>query len=217
VQAAKKSRSIWTYVLGGLALLVVCVVGFLFVTSLGGRDDLQRARRLRDQGEVNQALAQYQAAAKSNAGLLPAYLEPAEMLMRRGQPGDYLRAAELCQRGLQVKPDDEALQACAAKAWLATGDVNNAVPHLDWLLQRKPKDALPHAGMALVLLQQDKLDQAREQAQQAVKLDPDAPEGHLALGLVLMRTGQPQLARDQFKLVLNSPAAERWIKEQAQK
>lgn len=197
------------------AVLLICAI--VVIANFGpARQHLEKARLLRSQGQVEPSLAEYQAAAKSNTRLWQAYTEPAGMLMNRGQPGDYLQAAELCQRGLDVNPDDADFRACAARAWWATGDLNNAVPHLEWLIQHKPKDALPHAGMAVVLLQQGKLDPAQEQAQQAVKLDAKAPEGHLALGLVLMRNGQPALAREQFRFVLSSPNALRWMKDQSQ-
>jgi Tfp pilus assembly protein PilF len=71
--------------------------------------------------------------------------------------------------------------------------------------------------MALVLMQRGQLDAAQDQAQQAIKLNPDAPEGHFALGMVLLKTGHPAEARDQFRFVVNSPAAPRWMKDQLPK
>jgi Tfp pilus assembly protein PilF len=201
--------------LGAGAALLICA--FLAIVILGRlRQPLQRARQLRNQNQVEQSLAEYEAAIRADPNQVAAYLEPAEMLMNRGQPGDYVRAADLCMRGLQVKREDEALHTCAARAWWASGDLENAAPHLDWLIQHKPDGGLAHAGMAIVQLQHGQIDQARDEAQRAVQLDPNAPECHLALGMVLLRSGQPQLAREQFRLVLNSPVALRWMKDQAQ-
>jgi Flp pilus assembly protein TadD len=177
---------------------------------------LRRARQLRDQGRVDQALAEYQAAVQSNSRLRDAYAEPAEMLMNRGQPGDFLRAAEMCEQGIRSEPNDEKLRQCATRAWFATNDLNNTEPHVQWLLKNKPGDALPHAAMAFVLLQRGQVDAAQDQAQMAVSRDRDAPEGHMALGAVLLRKDQPLLAREQFKLALNAPVIPRWLKERAQ-
>jgi tetratricopeptide (TPR) repeat protein len=201
--------------LGGVGLLLCCVVAFLVVTSLGGRGQLQNARRLRDQGKVDQALAEYEAAAKANTRLLAAYSEPAELLMNRGQPGDFLRAAQLCERGLRVAPNDAPLRMCASNAWLITNDLENAVPHLDWLIKNRPGDAPPHAGMALIMLKHGQVDAAENEARRALDLDKDSPEGHLALGVIYMRKGQPLVARDQFRVVMDSPTAQRWIKDRA--
>jgi serine/threonine-protein kinase len=216
-QAKKKSFNKWWLVVGGAGLLVLCILGAWFVINLRGRASLQTARKLRDEGRFDQAIAEYLAAAKANSRLVQAYIEPAEMLMNRGQPGDFLRAAQVCERGLSVMPEDLELRVCAARAWLATNDLGNAAPHLQWLIEHQPRDALPHAGMALVLMQRGQLDAAQDQAQQAIKLNPDAPEGHFALGMVLLKTGHPAEARDQFRFVVNSPAAPRWMKDQLPK
>jgi Tfp pilus assembly protein PilF len=70
--------------------------------------------------------------------------------------------------------------------------------------------------MAFILLQQGQLDAAQEQAQAASNRDRDAPEGHMAMGAVLLRKGQPVLAREQFKIALNAPVLPRWLKDRAQ-
>jgi Flp pilus assembly protein TadD len=147
--------------------------------------------------------------------LLAAYSEPAELLMNRGQPGDFLRAAQLCERGLRVAPNDAPLRMCASNAWLITNDLENAVPHLDWLIKNRPGDAPPHAGMAFVLLQHGQVDAAEDEARRALDRDKDSPEGHLALGAVYMKKGQPLLAREQFRIVMDSPMARRWLKDRA--
>jgi len=303
LQAKKKPRSKWWYALGGVGLLVLCVVGFLFLTSLGGRAELQKARRLRDQGQFEPALAAYLAATKASARLVQAYIEPAEMLMQRGQPGDVLRAAQICQQGLSVMPNSADLRACAERSappppggpgneparldrarqlrdtgkfeqalqeyqnafrddphlveayaeaaemllaggqrddfaraaelgeqglaavsdnerlheiaawgWLAARAYERAMPHLQWLMERCPNCPLPHAGLAIVLVQEDRLDEAQRQAELAIRLAEGAPEGHLALGIVLLKKGQPQQAREQFKIVMDSKAP-RWMQD----
>jgi len=212
---AKKSRRTLWIALGGVGLLLLCVMAFLVVTGLSGRVQLQSARRLRDQGKVDQALTEYEAAAQVNTRLLAAYLEPGAMLMDRGQPGDFLHAAQLCERGLRVAPNDAPLRMCASSAWLVTNDLENAVPHLEWLIKNRPGDAPPHAGMALVMLQHGQVDAAEGEARLALDRDGNSPEGHLALGAVYMKKGQPLLARDQFRIAVDSPTASPWLKDRA--
>jgi tRNA A-37 threonylcarbamoyl transferase component Bud32 len=213
--ARKSHRNVWI-ALGGIGLLLFCVVAFLVATSLSGQAQLRSARKLRDQGKVDAALVEYEAAVKANTRLLSAYLEPAEMLMNRGQPGDFLRAARLCERGLSVAPNDAPLRMCASNAWLITNDLEKAALHLDWLIRNKPGDAPPHAGLALVMLQRGQVDAAEDEARRALDRDKDSPEGHLALAAVLMKKGQPVLAREQFRIAMNSPTAPRWLKERVQ-
>lgn len=214
--APKKTsrRNVWI-ALGVVALLVVCVVAAV-VNFAPAQAHLRKARQLRDQGKVDQALAEYQAAAQANNRLRDAYAEPAEMLLNRGQPGDFLHAAEVCEQGIRFDPNDAQLRTCAARGWFAANDLNNAEPHFAWLIKNKPGEALPHAGMAFILLQQGQVDAAQEQAQIAISRERDAPEGHLAMGAVLMRKGQPILAREQFKIASNAPVLPRWLKDRVQ-
>jgi len=213
--AKKSNRIVWIAV-GVVALLAFCCATFLIVTSLRGRAELQNARRLRNQGMIDQALAAYQAAAKANNRLTEAYSEPAEMLMNRGQSGDFIRAAQICEAGLKVDPNNAQLHTGAARAYFATNDLEIAVPHLEWLIKNRPGDALPHAGMALVLAQKGQLDAAQKEAEAALSRDKNSPEGHLALGVVYMKKGQPLQARDQFKIVMSAPTAPRWLKDRVQ-
>ncbi len=215
--AARKShRAVWL-ALGGIGLLLLFAVVFLVANGRGGRAQLQNARRLRDQGKVDPALAAYDAATRANPKLLAAYAEPAELLINRRQPGDFLRAAQLCERGLSVAPEETSLRICASVGWLMTGDRENAAPHLDWLIRNRPDDAAPHAGMALVMLGRGQLDAAEDEARRALERDKDSLEGHLALGVVLMKKGQPVLAREQIRIVMESPNALPWLKELAQR
>jgi Tfp pilus assembly protein PilF len=94
--------------------------------------------------------------------------------------------------------------------------LNNAAPHLQWLIENKPGEALPHAGMAFILLQQGQVDAAQEQAQIAINRDREAPEGHLAMGVVLLRKGQPVQAREQFRIAMDAPVLPRWLKDRVQ-
>lgn len=210
-----KSRKLWI-ALGAGALLLCCCAIVLAINLGPGRQHLQKARQFRQQQKVDQALAEYDAARQGDSKLLEAYVEPAEMLMGRGQPGDAVAAAQLCEQGAQAIPNNAQLEACAAHAWLASGDVDKAVPHLEWLVKNNPNDALAHAGIAVVMVRRDQIDAAQAEAQRAISLDNNAPEGHLAMGMVYMRQGRPLLARGEFAMVLGSPRATEWLRVLAQ-
>jgi len=212
----KKSNRIVWIALGALAALAVCCVAAIVLGSLSNRAQLQRARQLRDQGMIDQALIEYATVAKANPKLMEAYSEPAAMLMNRGQPGDFARAAQVCEQGLKVEPNNARLHADAARAYFATNDLDKAEPHLQWLTKNRPGDALSHAGMALVLAQKGQLDAAQKEADEALKRDKNSPEGHFALGVIYLKKGQPVQAREQFKLVINAPDAPPWIKDRVQ-
>lgn len=213
--AQKSNRTVWI-VLGVFAAVALCCIALAVFGGIGSRVQLQKARQLRDQGMVDQALVEYTAALRANPRLMEAYSEPAAMLMNRGQPGDFIHAAQICEQGLKVDPNNAQLRSGATRAYVVTNDLGLAEPHLQWLVENRPGDALPHAGMALVLVQKGQLDAAQDEAQKAISRDKGSMEGHLALGVVYMKKGQPLLARDQFKMVTAAPAAPRWLKDRVQ-
>jgi len=213
--AKKPKRIVWIAALGAIALALLCVAAVV-LGGIRNRVPLQKARQLRDQGMIDQALLEYAAVAKANPRQTAAYSEPAEMLMERGQPGDFVRAAQICEAGLKVEPDNAQLHTAVVYAYFASNDLEIAVPHLEWLIKNRPGDALPHAGMALVMAQKGQLDAAQREAEAVLDRDKDSLEGHLALGVIYMKRGQPQQAREEFRFVMNTPVAPRWLKDRVQ-
>jgi type IV pilus biogenesis/stability protein PilW len=81
------------------------------------------------------------------------------------------------------------------------------------LLDLFPQSADGHFFLGRTLLAQDKLAEAREQLEQAVKLEAGVPIYHLELGVALLRSGQRDAARQSFRRALDlnpvGPDAER--------
>ncbi len=208
-------RKLWI-ALGVVGLLLCCCAAVVVGTAIRNDKLLQKARQARDEGNLEQAWMEYEAARQVNSKLLEAYTEPAEMLFERRQPEDLVRAAELCQLGLEkVDPNNRALHMCGARAWFAVGALEKAAPHLEWLIEKAPNEALPHAGMALVAVEQGDLDRAQAEAGRAVKINPEAIEVQFAAGVVAARMKQPELARQHLDRVINSPDAPPWMRERA--
>ncbi len=211
-----KPRKLWIAV-GVVVVLVCCCVGLLGGVAIRNNQLLQKARQLRQEGRIEEAWGEYQRVREANPNLVEAYLEPAEMLLDRGEPEDLVRAAEVCERGIGVAPEDARLRACTVQGWLAGGEMGRAAPHVDWLMQKRPNLPMPHATRALLLLKDGDWDAAQAEAQTAIKLDQAAPEGHFALGMVHLRKGERVLARQQFEVVIGSPRTPRWMRIQVQR
>jgi serine/threonine protein kinase/Flp pilus assembly protein TadD len=214
--AVKKPRRKLQIVLAVLGLLLCCCVAVAAINVIQ-RQQLGQARELRDSGNIEAALAEYDAVRQRNPGLLQAYTEPAQMLRERGGAGDAARAAELYEEALAAKNEDNVqLRTNAVQAWFEAGQPERATPHLEWFLEHHPKEGWPYASMAFVLLERGQVDEARELARKAIELDRDAPEGHFALGMVHARQGQIEPAREQFGIVLASPNIPEWMRMEAE-
>ena len=69
-------------------------------------------------------------------------------------------------------------------------------------MRLKPDDPEAHDGLGSALATMDRLDEAVEHYEQAVRLRPDYPEAHYNLGSALARLGRLPEAIEQYKYVL---------------
>ena len=82
-----------------------------------------------------------------------------------------------------------------ARVWLAQGREDLAEPALRRVLAEDPDDALAHALLGLCLVKLERLGEALEQAQEAVRCGPDQAIGHYVLGVASLERGDVARAR----------------------
>ncbi len=65
-----------------------------------------------------------------------------------------------------------------------------------------PREALFHQRLALAYLAQSQLEQAKNQLQQAIALKKDFPTAYFLLGQIYLRLQQPELALENYQILL---------------
>src|SRR6185369_17513916 len=121
----------------------------------------------------------------------PARYVPGFEAMARGAYAEAVTAFEraAAQDPLVVPPPAGAVAPLAAgRTALRVGDLRGALVNLDAAVTAAPDAAEPRRLLAVALRADDRDDEAIEQLQRAVRIDPTDERGRLALGRMLAST-----------------------------
>jgi len=161
------------------------------------------------------------AEAHGNLGLLlsergldqEATVELTRGLMGRSDPRYHLALAPLISNGslpalalfhyneaLKAFPDDVAIHAGRAKAYVQLGQFGQAEEEFIRLKTLKPGEAKYRLGLADVYRKAGKLDQAIDELRSFLSANPANKEGHRLLAEVLMEKGDREAARQEYLL-----------------
>ena len=120
------------------------------------------------------------------------------------------QALDSIERAVELAPDDSTVYAIYAFVldWNASSNLISAEEREDYLVRAEsaanraylldPDNALALAFYAEVLLDQQKWDQARQYAEQAVELAPDSMDAHRVLATVLEAIGEYRDAIQEY-------------------
>lgn len=111
---------------------------------------------------------------------------------------DFLAAAEEAQQIREARPADPALAALHGEALWALGAFADAEAAFEAALAAEPGQPRARHGRARSLGAQNRLDEAVADAQDAIRLDPDAAEFHHTLGYLYERMGRFREAVDAY-------------------
>jgi tetratricopeptide (TPR) repeat protein len=133
-----------------------------------------------------------------------AWLNLAQAQALSGQPEDAensLRSAMEINNGQANDGFAPALSDLAA-AYGQQGNYDKAADNYRQLLSLRPNDSAVHASFAKILFFQRKLEDAQQEAQNALQLEPKSAEGWNVLGLVALEKKQNKDAANYFSKAL---------------
>jgi tetratricopeptide (TPR) repeat protein len=102
----------------------------------------------------------------------------------------YPEAETAFKSSLVLQPDQVAAPYYLALTYDAVGDDNKAVEILRDVIRRHPDHAPSYVKLGSILARKQKYDEAEQDLQHAISLDPTSVEGHYQLGLVLGHLGK---------------------------
>jgi len=110
----------------------------------------------------------------------------------------YAEAESSLKRSLAAQPDQVAASYYLALTYDALGDEDQAVPVFRDLLKRHPRHAPSYVKLGGILLKEHQYDEAQQDLERAVSLDPGSVEAHYQLGTLLRRLGKTAEADSQL-------------------
>ena len=123
----------------------------------------------------------------------------------------------MLRRGVSANPENIDLRLGLARALVGLDRWDEAVGELDWLMEAAPELAEPHAYFSLHLsINANDVDGAQHHAAEALRLDPDSPEGHFAMGVVHWKRRELRPARLELERAQRSPDAPPLLRERIQ-
>ena len=112
--------------------------------------------------------------------------------------GKYTEAESSLKQSLAAQPEQVAASYYLALTYDAIGDDDQAVPIFRDLLKSHPQHAPSYVKLGGILLREHQYDEARQDLERAVALDPGSVEAHYQLGLLLRRLGKTAEAENQL-------------------
>ena len=159
----------------------------------------QRALALFGAGRTAQALDMMEQARRRlgpESGTLALTLVHVALLRRAERLDD---AIVIAREAVARWPHDAESHSILARTLSQAGRPSGALAAAFAALLRNPDLGWCHSLIARILESRNQLDPALEHLAQVVDLDPDAPDGHVALALTLLKRGDWSLGWDHYE------------------
>jgi len=112
--------------------------------------------------------------------------------------GKYPEAESSLKQSLQAQPDQVAASYYLGLTYDALGQDDGAVAMFRELLRSHPEHAPSFVKLGSILLRQHHYDEAQQDLERAILLDPVSVQAHYQLGLLLRRLGRTAESDNQF-------------------
>ena len=158
-----------------------------------------RGVRLRKQGRLDEAIAEFDAAVKLQPDFQHAHIEAAIALTQKGMLDEALARLN---EALTLDPQQSRAHGHAGIVLAQSGRLDEAVARFQKAFEIDPYYRTAHANLGRIYLEQGKLEQATVRFRTAMELDDKDPLAHFELGNVLFKGQMLAEAIEQFKKTL---------------
>jgi tetratricopeptide (TPR) repeat protein len=112
--------------------------------------------------------------------------------------GKYSEAEASLKESLAAQPNQVAASYYLALTYDAIGEDDRAIPVFRELLKSNPKHTPSYVKLGGILLRAHQYEDAQQNLERAVSLDPESVEAHYQLGLLLRRLGKSAESESEF-------------------
>lgn len=118
---------------------------------------------------------------------------------RASEAGDYRRAAQEYARAVSLSPDFADAHQNLAVQYIRLGEYERAVQEIHRGMELAKPKPRAYCNLAFVLAKLDRYDEAIAAARDALRPDPEYPEGNYMLGMLLLRS--PESRQEGLRLL----------------
>jgi protein O-mannosyl-transferase len=154
---------------------------------------------LHSRGDVDGAIAHYQAALAIRPGFASALMNLGQIYAERG---DTQRAIDLLRRALTSDPRHAPSHMSYANLLMDNGQVHQAIEHYRYAIALEPDRPQPRHNLALALASRNEMDEAVAQWRAALRLRPDYADANHALGMAMILRGRTADGIDHLRRAL---------------
>jgi tetratricopeptide (TPR) repeat protein len=154
---------------------------------------------LRQNGQVDEAIIQYQKALEIDPEYAKAHYNLGNALFQKGRVDE---AMEHYQKALKIQPQYAEAHNNLGNVLRQKGRVDEAIIQYQKALKIEPDFAMAHHNLGMVLDQKGLVDEAITQYQKALAIQPADADAHINLGIALFKKGRVDEAIARFQKAL---------------
>ena len=164
---------------------------------------LERAKHLREEGNLEGAVASLQKALKASGEKAPVYIELAD-LYRDQRKFDL--AIEAMRKAVKRRPNDVQARETLLEMLLEMGRFDDCIEESKAMLKLSPKSLSARDVLSIAYIQKDMIERALQVTNEMINLDPSSPGNHFKKALLYQQKGDVGNAIHEFSRVLEMGA-----------
>jgi len=164
--------------------------------TLSARDHMERGIAYHDEGELDEAVAEYEKAVELDPNNADAHRN---LGTAYGEQGRLEESAAAYERAIEIDPQFGEAYGDLTVTYFRLGRIPEALEAGEKAIELSPDYALGHNNLGFVYKEQGKLDKAVAEFEKAIELDPSDPKPHNNLGILYKEQGEFDRAIDAFE------------------
>ncbi|MGR3219068.1 MAG: tetratricopeptide repeat protein [Candidatus Anammoxibacter sp.] len=158
---------------------------------------LIKAKKLVDEGQVEEAVKLYEEILVALPGQLDVYYKLGRIYYGQGM---IEKSIETYKEIIALNPEDAEAHSLLGVSYAKSDMIDDAIIELKKALKINPNLAEVHVGLSVAYLKKKMVDESIRENIKAIEIDPNLAKAHKYIGIAYKRKGMPDKAKEEFAL-----------------